>query len=258
MKQLSSNHSKFFTLIELLVVIAIIAILAAMLLPALTQAREKARGSQCTNQIKQLGTAVLMYADSYESYFHPHWASQYSYVGVLYNEKFFPSPIILRCPSVTINPYDDWKKLKNTTWAPDDDHQRVMDYGYNYRNLGGNQTTKTGYKFHQIKKPSKSIMVADTVNNYRALNGKYWGYHLLQDYYASDTTSKDRGFVDLRHNNAANVLWVDGHVSSEFSTIKGHAPYASRDISPYVGGVFYGTEQKAYDHWACELRLGWK
>jgi len=62
-------NRKAFTLIELLVVIAIIAILAAILFPVFSQAREKARGATCLSNLKQIGLGVMMYVQDYDETF---------------------------------------------------------------------------------------------------------------------------------------------------------------------------------------------
>jgi prepilin-type N-terminal cleavage/methylation domain-containing protein len=77
-----------FTLIELLVVIAIIAILAAILFPVFAQAREKARAISCLSNTKQMGTAVLMYAEDFDEGIAP-WLNEYNNVGANYYQDMW-------------------------------------------------------------------------------------------------------------------------------------------------------------------------
>ncbi len=221
--------SKNFTLIELLVVIAIIGILAALLLPALTQARNKGRNAYCINQLKQLGIVMALYQGNYNDYFIPNrdngigiWSSW------LRNNKYIPGPGPLTCPS-------------NTSPAPSDDVDGKSHYGYSYFHIGGSVLGR-GYaadssaipaRISELTHPSRTVVMADS---YVPENGQSSAY--LVD--AHDETSTSYSKVWPWHNAAANVLWAGGQVRD----VKG------RHYSElYVNWVTLGRKNNAGSRW---------
>ena len=207
------NKKICFTLIELLVVIAIIAILAAILMPALSSARERGKTNGCTSNLKTMGLWNGLYTDTYN--------------GVMFS-SLMPTKkgTEMRWVRHDVNPYYNglkisWQTLQKTLLCPAhtdpiEGGLEGMEIQFSYGINADGPDTKRGVGFVQVAKQKNPSAIAVFMDYAVAsTNTSPKPYRITWDasrriyLYGDDIVNEQK----IRHNGRPNVLYADGHVA---------------------------------------------
>lgn len=212
---------KGFTLIELLVVIAIIALLAGLLFPVFSRAREKARQATCLNNLKQIGTAFMMYCQDYDDMFPrrgfgggKEWDAQI--IPYLSNDKNYIGDVerltALVCPSA--EPYPGVKLSRNLSYA----YNRYVATNYQY------STHQPSGILSTLEDPAHLLLVCD----FELPEGSNRSFVTLQSSTGAYLYPTDKKFPYVRHSGGINVLFADFHVAWSPKSASGTPPSGSK------------------------------